>query len=108
MAVLPKRLFAAGAIAMALALWSVAGAPSPAVRERISPLKIVGHSAARSWLTLRRWARDARRLFQGVRPWPDGWPPRRAAARVATTLAALGPVSGSIPSRAFVGATRAR
>ena len=107
-AVLPKRLFTAGAIALALALWAVEGEPSPVVRERISPLKSVGHTAARTWLTLRRWTRDARRIFQGVRPWPDGWPPRKVAERVATTLASLGPAGAAIPARAFVGATRTR
>ena len=106
-AVLPKRLFTSAAIAMALALWSVAGESSPEVRTQISPLKTVGHAAARSWLTLRRWTRDARCLFHGVRPWPDGWPPRKVAERVATTMAALAPGSGTIPERAFAGAARA-
>jgi hypothetical protein len=106
-AVLPKRLFTAAAIAMALALWSVAGESSPKVRAQISPLKTMGDASARSWLTLRRWTRDARGLFRLVRPWPDGWPPRRGAERVATTLAALAPGSGTIAERAFAGAARA-
>lgn len=107
-AVLPRRLFTAGAIALALALWAVAGAPSPAVRERVSPHQLVGHASARTWLTLRRWCRDARELFGAVRPWPDSWPPRKAAERVATTLASLGPAAGPLPARAFAGAMRVR
>jgi hypothetical protein len=107
-AVLPKRLFTAGAIALALALWAVEGESSPVVRAKISPLKAVGDAAARSWLTLRRWTRRARSFFDAVRPWPDGWPPRRAAERVATTLASLSPEAGPLPARAFAGAMRGR
>lgn len=107
-AVLPRRLFTAGAIALALALWSVGGVPSPAVRERVSPLRAVGPASARSWLTLRRWTGHARALFGSVRPWPDGWPPRKVAERVATTLASLGPAAGPLPARAFAGAMRVR
>jgi len=106
-AVLPRRLFTASAIALALALWAVEGASSPAVREKISPLKAVGHAAARTWLTLRRWTADAREIFPDVRPWPDSWPPRKAAERVATTLASFALVGAGISVRAFVGATRA-
>ena len=105
-AVLPRRLFTAGAIALALALWAVAGVPSPAVREHVSPHRVVGHASARTWLTLRRWCRDARELFGPVRPWPDSWPPQKAAERVATTLASLGPAAGPLPARAFAGAMR--
>lgn len=105
-AVLPRRLFTAGAIALALALWSVAGVPSPAVRDRISPHKAIGHASARTWLTLRHWTRSARCLFGAVRPWPDSWPPRKAAERIATTLASLCPEAGKLPARAFAGAMR--
>lgn len=108
MAVLPRRLFTAGAIALALALWGLEKVPSPAVRERISPGKAVGPASARTWLTLRRWTRSARPLFRAVRPWPDAWPPRKVAERVATTLASLGSAAGPLPARAFAGAMRAR
>jgi hypothetical protein len=105
-AVLAGRLFTAGAIALALAFWAVAREPSPAVRGRVSPHRVVGPTSARTWLTLRRWCRDARELFGSVRPWPDSWPPRKVAERVATTLASLGPAAGPLPARAFAGAMR--
>jgi len=100
------RLFSAPAIALALALWAVAGHSAPAVRAAVNPLGEAGAASARTWVTLRRWAADARRLFSEVRPWPDSWPPRKVAERVACAIASLSPGRGALPDRAFNGAVR--
>lgn len=105
-AVLRKRLYSAGAVGLAFALWALSGLSAPEVRKLIKPGSAVGAAAARTWLTLRRWARDLPSLFVVVRPCPAGWTPRRAAGRAATTLASLAPESSHpLTYRAFYGAS---
>ncbi len=105
----PGRLYGAGAIALALALWGCGGLAPAAVRRRVSPFAIVGATAAAGWASLRRWSRSVRagRLFPMVRALPAGARLRQVAARAATTLAACAPASGglSIESAAFLGAS---
>ena len=103
-----RRLYSAGGIALALALWGVAGLSPAEVRGHVSPLRIVGATAAAGWASLRRWARAVRagRLFPVVRALPTDATLRQVAARAATTLAAYAPGAGglSIESAAFIGA----
>jgi len=105
---LARRLYSAGAVALALALWGVAGLAPAEVRARVSPFTIVGATAAAGWASLRRWSRAVRagRLFPAVRALPAEASLRQVAARAATTLAASAPGPGglSIESAAFLGA----
>jgi transposase len=75
----------------------------------VSPLRIVGPTAAAGWASLRRWCRAvrARRLFQAVRALPAEAALRQVAARAATTLAAFALSSGglAVESAAFIGAS---
>jgi hypothetical protein len=104
-----RRLYSAGGIALALALWGVAGLSPREVRGHVSPLRIVGATAAAGWASLRRWARAVRagRLFPVVRALPTEATLRQVAARAATTLAAYAPSAGglAIESAAFLGAS---
>jgi hypothetical protein len=104
-----RRLYSAGAIALALTLFGVLGIAPGEVRRRVSPLRIVGATAAASWASLRRWSRAvrARSLFPGVRALPDDSTLREVAARAATTLAACapGPAGLALESAAFLGAS---
>lgn len=103
-----RRLFSGAAIALALALWAASGMSANAVRDSVSPLRVVGPASARTWLTLRRWAEKAHRLFSLDRPCTDSWPPRRIAERMAFAVASLSPGPEPIHVRAFSGAARAR
>ena len=107
--VLRRRLYSASAIALALALYGVAALAPGEVRRRVSPLRIVGATAAAGWASLRRWAGAVRggRLFPVVRALPAEATLRQVAARTATTLAAyaLGGRGLSIDSAAFLGAS---
>jgi hypothetical protein len=104
-----RRLYAAGAIALALAFYGVAGLAPAQVRRRVSPLRIVGPTAVAGWASLRRWCRAvrSRRLFSLVRAVPADATLRQVAARAATTLAAYVPGSGglAIEAAAFLGAS---
>jgi hypothetical protein len=107
--VLPRRLYSAAAIALALALWSVEHCAPAEVRARVSPWRIVGAAAAGGWASLRRWARAVRggALFAGVRASPGEAGLREVAGRAATTLAAYAPSHADglpLATRAFVGA----
>jgi hypothetical protein len=106
---LRRRLYSAGAVALALALYGVAALPAAEVRAQVSPLRIVGATAAAGWVSLRRWAGAvrARRLFPAVRQLPTDATLRQVAARAATTLAAYAPGAGgrAIESAAFIGAS---
>jgi hypothetical protein len=88
---LPGWIYSGPAMAWALWLFGVAKETAAKVRRQVSPWSVVGATAAAGWATLRRWARAVRdrRLFARVRPCPAEWSPRRVAARVATTAAAL-------------------
>ncbi len=102
----PGRLYAAGAIALALALWGCGGRPARQVRRQVSPFAIVGATAAAGWASLRRWSRAVRagRLFPVTRALPAEAGLRQVAAWAATTLAACAPGSGLLlESAAFIG-----
>jgi hypothetical protein len=110
--VLWGRHYSASAIGWALALFGVMRRPACEVRQRTSPWKVVGATAARGWATLRRWISAVRegRLFTQVRPAPPDWTARKVAERVATTLAAYAPPSVSelpMSARVFIGAAQA-
>jgi hypothetical protein len=109
---LTKRLYAASAIAWALALFGVALLSPAAIRRLVSPMRIWGDTSARRWVTPFRWATAASegRLFRCVRPMPPDWPARRVAERVATTIAAHAVPSTGPPAvdvLAFAGAALA-
>ncbi|RPI04548.1 MAG: hypothetical protein EHM63_09935 [Actinobacteria bacterium] len=104
---LPRRHFAAGAIALALFVFGKLRSRAVDAATRIG-------SWARgpgAWRALRRWltAIDAGRLFPCVRGSPSGWSPRQRAERAAMTVAALMPASvdTSEERRVFAGAALA-
>lgn len=103
--VLRKRLYSGAAIALALALFGLAGLSLPEVRELVSPWSKLGYSAAATWCTVPRWTAAVRegRLFDVRRP-PEGWTPRQVAERAATTLAARVPEPMALVAAAFRGA----
>lgn len=84
----PRRHYGRAAICLALALWSLAGWKTIAVRRRLSTWSI---STATSWRTLRRWASAA---GAGAWPWCQaaaGLAPLAAAARAAQIAAGRAP-----------------
>jgi hypothetical protein len=104
---LRRRLYSAGAVALALALHGVAALSPAETRRRVSPLRIVGATATGGWASLRRWCRAVRagRVFPAVRALPAEATLRAVAARAATTLAAYGPGGVPLESAAFIGAS---
>lgn len=55
----PRRHYGHAAIAMALALWAIVGAPVADIRRRVCAWQ-QSHETPSQWPTLRRWARAAR------------------------------------------------
>lgn len=104
--ILPRRLYTACAIGLALAMWALLGATEASVRARISPLQVVGFTASGGWITLRRWAADAAdgRLFATSRASPKDFTLRKHAERAAAGLGALAPAGLSACRAAFAGA----
>ncbi|MCP5040614.1 MAG: hypothetical protein GY944_06260 [bacterium] len=93
--VLPRLRYGAVAVALALAMW--ADTPSRRVREVVSPWRIVGDEARRSWRALIRWARGS--------PWIDAPGSGRAcAARITQHLAGHACGAGSLIVLACAGA----
>jgi hypothetical protein len=88
-----RRHYAAAAITLAMALFGVDHRSVAAVRSAVSPWRIVGHAAAGTWITFRRWIRAVRerRLFATIRGAPRRAAARRVAERVAQVAAALAP-----------------
>lgn len=113
---LTKRLYSAPAVGWALALFGLLAATPRAIRELVSPWRVVGATSAARWQTLFRWAGAAAtgRLFSSVGPIPPEWPARTVAARVAALLSACTLPSSDPPSaepldaQAFHGAALAR
>ena len=60
--VAPRRHYGHAAIAMALALWAIAGEPVAEVRRRVCAWR-VSHEPEARWPALARWARAARAAF---------------------------------------------
>jgi hypothetical protein len=106
------RLYTLSAVVWALALFGVSRLSEPEVRRCTSPWRVVGPSAVRRWISLRRWVaavRQGRLLRRLARP-PDGCTARRAAEQIAIGAAAhASPTLASLPlpARAFHGAVRA-
>ncbi len=106
---LPRRLYTASAIGLALALWALLGMTEAAVRTRVSPLAFVGAAAQDTWVTLRRWAGATAEgcLFATV---SSRAPPsarlsrRRQAERAAAGLVARAPAGMGTEAAAFAGA----
>lgn len=110
---LSGRLYTAGAIVWALALFGLEMLSPATVRSLVSPWSSQGPTSAAGWLTLSRWARSAAEgeLFACVRPSPADWSARQLAARCATTVAAYAPSLPEPPpltTLAFLGAAHAR
>jgi hypothetical protein len=87
---LTKRLYTAAAIAWALALLGLSMLSPTAIRQLVSPWRILGNTSAARWQTLLRWATAAGegRLFKCVRQMPEEWSVRKVAARAASMLGA--------------------
>jgi hypothetical protein len=110
--VLPRGLvacrhYSAEAIGLAMVLYGLLGLTCVQTRERISPYKRVGDTAASGWAALGRWVRaiDHGRLFKAIRPCPSHWTLRQRAERVATSLAACSAGSAAtIEAQVFAGA----
>lgn len=90
------RLFSKGAIAWAVALFGLCRRSPVEVRRRVSPWASVGPSAARGWVTLRRWISTIATggLFASLGPLGGGTL-RDRAQRIASTLAGHCPVRHS-------------
>ena len=103
--ILPRRLYTACAIGMALAMWALLGATETVVRARISPFAVVGAAACGGWVTLRRWAADTAcgRLFGTTRASPADFTLRQHAERAAAALEALAPAGLRGAVAAFAG-----
>ena len=105
---LRSHLFSAQAIGMALALWAVHRVPAHRVRACVSPWKTVGNTAATGWASLRRWVRQAPRLFVWLRTCPKHWTLRQRAERIVLMLTTCAPhLDGPVVERAFEGAAHA-
>ena len=103
--ILPRRLYTACAIGLALAMWALLGATETVVRTRVSPFTVVGAAACGGWTTLRRWAADTAhgRLFGTSRASPADFTLRQHAERAAAALGALAPAGLRGVHAAFAG-----
>ena len=106
---MPRRHYAATAIALALTLYGVRGQSQAEVRAAVSGDAVVGVSAERRWCTLPRWidAVAERAIFESLPAMPTGQGRRAVAERAAMAIGAHAPPSlpeGASELRAFVGA----
>jgi hypothetical protein len=109
--VVRRRLYAAPALGLALALFGIQLQNAGAVREAIAPTASARAAAeGATWSTLRRWAHEAKAgtLFAEGRACPETFTLRQAAARAATTLQALGQRGADVLDRIGQGALAAR
>jgi hypothetical protein len=108
--VVRRRLYAASAIGLALALFGLQRESAHAVREAIAPMASARDAAeGATWSTLRRWLDEAKAgtlLVEG-RACPETFTLRQAAERVATTLQALGQRGADALGRVWQGALAA-
>jgi hypothetical protein len=107
--VAPRRHYAATAIALALALYGVAGQTQAQVREAVSSPERVCEAAEHRWITLRRWidAVAERTMWPALPAMPVHGGGRAIAERAAMAIGAHAPPSlpeGAPVMRAFVGA----
>ena len=105
--ILPRMLFAATAIALALALFGLEGRSARAVRTAVSPLRRVGTPEG-GWKTMHRWIARAPSLWACIRKAPHEASSRMRAERAATTLAGHAAADTSLIRAAFAGAVHAR
>jgi hypothetical protein len=108
--VVRRRLYAARAIGLSLALFGIQLQSAQAVREATAPTASARDPAeGATWSTLRRWAREAKAgtLIVEGRACPETFTLRQAAERTATTLSALGPRGADILERVWQGALEA-
>ena len=107
---LSRRLYSAAAIAWALALYGLSLLAPGAVRELVSPWRVVAASSATRWRTLSRWcAATASGLFSRLPPL-TGATVREVAAAAATAISAYAvpaPEPPPLDVLAFHGAARA-
>jgi len=108
---LTKRLYSAAAVAWALALFGLALLSPSAIRELVSPWRVLGNASAPRWVTLFRWCAAAAegRLFRAVRNLPASGSARQVAEAVAVAVGAHALPSPEPPSLlvlAFLGAAR--
>lgn len=108
--VVRRRLYAASAIGLALALFGLQRESAHAVREAIAPtVSARAPAEAATWSTLRRWAHEAKTgtLIVEGRACPETLTLRQAAERTAMTLQALGPRGPDALERVWQGALAA-
>lgn len=102
----PKKRYSGPAIALALALWGLAGEPQAKVFECVSVFDLSICVEVYGWRSLRRWTRDAAAgaLWGPLLSTGSTW--RQRAARIAAALASFAPDShvGSLAAHAFEGA----
>lgn len=107
---LSRRLYSAAAIAWSLALYGLSLLAPEAVRELVSPWRVVAASSATRWRTLSRWCTAAASgLFTRLPPL-TGATARQVAAATATGLSAFAvpvPEPPPLDVLAFHGAARA-
>jgi hypothetical protein len=107
---LSRRLYSAAAIAWSLALYGLSLLAPGAVRELVSPWRVVAASSATRWRTLSRWCTaTASGLFTRLPPL-TGATVREVAAAAAVALSAHAvpaPEPPSLDVLAFHGAARA-
>lgn len=106
--VLPRALFLASAIALALAQWAQ-GATAAEVRREVSPQRTLGTTAVAGWASLRRWARSARYFWSRLPLVAANMSLRDQARQVVAFLASHALVArGDAVADAMEGAGRAR
>lgn len=109
--VLRRRLYAATALGLALALFGLEKHSACAVRDAIAPAVSFREAAeGASWSTLRRWSHEAKAgtLLDAGRTCPESFTLRQAAERLAVTLEAQGPRGSERVGRVWQGALEAR
>lgn len=109
---LTKRLYSAAAIAWSLALFGISLLSATAIRQLVSPMRIVGPTSAARWVTVLRWcgAVEAGHLFVCARRAAAGASTRAIAEAAAAAIAAHAlpsPEPPPLPVLAFFGAARA-
>jgi hypothetical protein len=105
--VVRRRLYAASAIALALAVFGIQRESVHAVREAIAPMASARDPAeGAGWSTLRRWAHEAKAgtLIAEAHGCPKTFTLRQAAERAAMTLKTLGPRGADVLERVWQGA----
>jgi hypothetical protein len=105
-----RRLYAASAVGLALALFGIQLASAVSVREAIAPTASARDPAeGASWSTLRRWAHEAKAgtLLAESRACPETFTLRQAAERAAMTLQTLGQRAAAVLERVWQGAQAA-